>query len=414
MMAIQYFLIPYEHFKDGEGDQAPMWRRLPLATEKSIFDAKGYWSETEIDEDRAIVRVRAPKSELKNLATEYQKIKDPKEFWTPRRRLVSWNDEEPVLEDEAHRTRTLYSLDNDVLDDKQYSAFRKEVEALMKQADKEGYVRIDHPWAYATKLLNSLGDKGYGLKRVSTGTFPVNTTVLDSFTRGDVTNSLGASWTADFIGASWASHGVLSNTAYAAANFKTNRYNVASYGPDTEVYLTIQTLQTTGNNGICARITNNETSSVHFYELRWDASANGPWFFRWDSNGGGTQLGANTFVTVATGNRLGLEAIGSTLTLYKDTGGGFSSSATRTDITYTRAGYTGLMTNSGTTTRMDDFVAGSIGATPTFLVPISDITLGDYAPTPSSPTTLYDKLDETPASDTDYISGTTTVEVKLG
>jgi len=51
-----------------------------------------------------------------------------------------------------------------------------------------------------------------------------------------------------------------------------------------------------------------------------------------------------------------------------------------------------------------------------FLKPISDITVGDYVPTPSSPSTLYDKLDESSATnlDADYISGTNTTEVKFG
>lgn len=59
---------------------------------------------------------------------------------------------------------------------------------------------------------------------------------------------------------------------------------------------------------------------------------------------------------------------------------------------------------------------GPAAATPTstYLRPVSDITVGDWVPTPSSPTTLFDKLDETTASDTDYITGTTTVEIKLG
>ncbi len=41
-----------------------------------------------------------------------------------------------------------------------------------------------------------------------------------------------------------------------------------------------------------------------------------------------------------------------------------------------------------------------------FLRPDSDITVGGWTPTPSSPTTLFDKVDEVTASDTDYISET--------
>ena len=38
------------------------------------------------------------------------------------------------------------------------------------------------------------------------------------------------------------------------------------------------------------------------------------------------------------------------------------------------------------------------------LVPISDVAAGAWTPTPASPTTLYDKLDEASADDADYIS----------
>ncbi len=41
-----------------------------------------------------------------------------------------------------------------------------------------------------------------------------------------------------------------------------------------------------------------------------------------------------------------------------------------------------------------------------FLRPDNDVDAGGWAPTPSSPTTLFDKIDEVTASDTDYISET--------
>lgn len=43
-----------------------------------------------------------------------------------------------------------------------------------------------------------------------------------------------------------------------------------------------------------------------------------------------------------------------------------------------------------------------------FARPDADVAATGWTPTPSSPTTLYDKLDETTASDTDYISATAT------
>lgn len=55
-----------------------------------------------------------------------------------------------------------------------------------------------------------------------------------------------------------------------------------------------------------------------------------------------------------------------------------------------------------------------IGPGPYYLRPISDITPGDWVATPGSPSTLYDKIDESVYSDADYISGTNTVELKYG
>ncbi len=46
------------------------------------------------------------------------------------------------------------------------------------------------------------------------------------------------------------------------------------------------------------------------------------------------------------------------------------------------------------------------GVTVQTLRPDSDIAVGGWTPTPSSPTTLFDKIDEVTASDTDYISET--------
>lgn len=43
-----------------------------------------------------------------------------------------------------------------------------------------------------------------------------------------------------------------------------------------------------------------------------------------------------------------------------------------------------------------------------FQYPNADLATTGWTPTPSTPTTLYDKVDETTPSDTDYISSTAT------
>jgi hypothetical protein len=53
---------------------------------------------------------------------------------------------------------------------------------------------------------------------------------------------------------------------------------------------------------------------------------------------------------------------------------------------------------------MADSVPIPAGLLAQFLRPDSDISVGGWTPTPSSPTTLFDKIDEDTASDADYIS----------
>ena len=71
------------------------------------------------------------------------------------------------------------------------------------------------------------------------------------------------------------------------------------------------------------------------------------------------------------------------------------------------AGYTLNWTTADATAR--EFVAVVMGdATGVYLRPTSDITVGDWTPTP-----LYPNIDETTPSDSDWIQGTNLIEVKL-
>lgn len=356
-MPVGHFLVPYEYV-DQPGDT--FWRRLPLADQKSLD-----FAEAEIDGDQAIVRVRAKKAELANLATAYEKVRDPVALWRPTRKVT-------VAKGTLTRpTRTLESLALDVPDDDVDGEIRRIAEEHAKGADAEGYVRMQGiPWPVAAKILVLLGNAGYGLDRVSTGTFPVNG-VLDDFNRGDNATSLGASWTSGMV-PSWASHGVISNTGYASATFKSNYWNTV-YSADMEVGGTVATAQSAGSSGLFSRVVTPGTN-LQAYEIRW--SDTNSFVFRWDSGGGGTQLGGNLFVVYATGNKVGMEIIGNTQTIYQNTGS-WAAVATRNDTTYNASGRLGWATNDATTLRLDDFFGGQIVvATDVAIPPILGMGMG--------------------------------------
>lgn len=319
-MPIGNFLVPYVRTDEG----AHVTRKLAISDVK----LSGYWSERELDDDFAIVRARASEAEIKDLATSFERVDD-----------------------------SVAALKRDVLDDQSWGELQREAEILAVKADEQGYVRISHEWPDAARLLVVLGNAGYGLDRVSTGTFPT-TSVLETFTGADNASSIGANWTADLIASSWASHGITSNTGYAAASFKSNYYSAASYGNDQEVFATVSTASTSGSSGICLRITGAGTSGVTMYEARW--SNTDTFVLRWDSNSGGTQLGSNLFNTLASGDKFGLEAISGTLTAYRNTGSGWSAIGARDGSTYTTGTRLGWITSSSTTTRIDDFGGGTI------------------------------------------------------
>jgi hypothetical protein len=78
-------------------------------------------------------------------------------------------------------------------------------------------------------------------------------------------------------------------------------------------------------------------------------------------NGGFTQLGAAITQNFATGEKLGLEAIGSTIAVYRFASAVWSQLSTRSDSTYTTAGKIGMFCDN-TTTKLDDFGGGTVVA----------------------------------------------------
>lgn len=190
--------------------------------------------------------------------------------------------------------------------------------------------------------------------------FPVNG-VLDSFTRADVTNSLGANWTG-VIRAAWGSHGILSNQAYPAGNYRSTYWSASQFGPDCEVYATLPVIGNVGANPyseLWARLQNpgnDGTRNGYFLRLTLSSAYIGK-----NVAGAETILGGS-IATPVSGDKWGLEIIGTTINAYRDSGSGWSLISTKTDSSVSGAGYIGFDNGNDTSARFDEFGGGTIGA----------------------------------------------------
>lgn len=342
-MSVGYFISPY--VTDASTERV----RRALAFQQASADVdadSGYWAESEQPDDQAIVRVRASDATLTSLGKSFQPVAAPEKIWLPLK--DRWN-------------KPLDVLAWEVMDDAGHDLLRSEVDALIAKADQQGYVRLDGvAWADAAPILAMLGAKGYPLNRVSTGTFPT-TGIISSFTGADEDPlSEGGTWT----NGSRANQRV-SNTAGRSATGSTtygfSAYNVSTFGPACEAYVTISTLPGNGNDvEVSARgsSTTINTSNNYSAVMLQAAGTDTPLIGR-DDAGTFTQLGAAFSQDFAATNRFGLECVGSTISIYWDVGSGWVLGGSRTDSTYGAAGYLGMIIGLATA-RLDNFGGGTL------------------------------------------------------
>lgn len=359
-MPIGWFLAPYKlRLRDGK----PPRRYCAMDDFSAEVDE---WGEVEIHGNLSIVRVRARAEVLRRVSrgsdVALQRVEDPVLYWTPERSAPALRGGEMVFSRKTKRMcNPLSKLLMDVLDDTQQSALLRRAEALAREADQRAYYRMrGYSWELAAKLLCLLGKMGYGLSRVSTGTFPT-TSLLDNFDRA----SLGANWSTDPYAAGQSALTITSNQASSSDGAGCSWYNVATYGGDCEVYIVIATKPSAGDTEIGLRTVSVGTIGVDGYDLECNVVAgagNDLIEVNRIDNQTFTQLGASITQEWAGGDSFGLEAIGSVLTAYYKSGAGsWSAIGNRTDATYSAAGYLTLMIES-TDARVDDFSGGTVVA----------------------------------------------------
>lgn len=206
--------------------------------------------------------------------------------------------------------------------------------------------------------------------------FPT-TSVLDQFTGTNGTDLpvYSANWQSTLAG-----FNPLEIQGNAATGTTGNclQFWATSYGPNSEVYVTISTAPGGANIvGMFIRgVQETSITTIDGYTLQYASGALA--FYRVD-NAVQTLLGSSISQTVSAGDSIGVESAGSTHTIYyKASGGSWTSLGTRTDSTYSSAGKPGLLCTDATV-RIDNFGAGTINQ---FLTPsLFTNTQTFYAPT---------------------------------
>jgi hypothetical protein len=149
-------------------------------------------------------------------------------------------------------------------------------------------------------------------------------------------------------------------------------YNVANYGPDVEAFCTIAQMdQENGRVGLACRLLTPNSSTVRGYLAQAECVLGGGndivTVYRIDSSTAFAGLLTIPSLEWAIGDKLGIEMVGSLLTIYRmPSGGSWGAIGSVTDTTYTGAGRIGLYIRSSLGNRnpaimqVDDFGGGTV------------------------------------------------------
>jgi RHS repeat-associated protein len=191
--------------------------------------------------------------------------------------------------------------------------------------------------------------------QLSTDTFP-STVVLDTFNRAN-SASLGASWSTFFGNPT---HDLNSNqcrnpAADGAASWASNYYNFSQYGPDCEAYFTLK-VRPTNEFHILARV-GGTLSTPNGYAIGFNSGGPGVHKILRLDNGVATQLGATFSQSIQTNDTVGIRVIGPIISVFHKRAGTWTVLTSRTDSTYSAAGYFGIRSAIGNW-QADDFGGG--------------------------------------------------------
>lgn len=167
------------------------------------------------------------------------------------------------------------------------------------------------------------------------------------------------------------------------AGFSASWYDLSTFGPDCEAWVTIDTKETedAGQMEVRIRLQDVGTAGLDGYIVRYlPKSGTDVVQIRRFDNGSTTQLGADINQDFDAGDGLGIECIGNQISAYRRSAGVWSLLGTRTDSTYTGAGYIGLADHLGNAVGFfDDFGGGTV-----VVAPPPPVTTFDYSRFPKT------------------------------
>lgn len=184
----------------------------------------------------------------------------------------------------------------------------------------------------------------------------ITTSVLDDFNRSNTGPPPSTLWDGPVASGEGGLKVVSNALAPNASGSPCSSYWKTAFGAPCEVYATIS--NNAGEFELYCRLSNAKTSTPSAYCV-YISPPNSVIIYK-IVNGTYTDLGAAIEGAISNGTKIGLSAIGTTITLWRDTGSGWSSVTTRTDSSITGGGYIGaLIYSAGGTARLDDFGGGT-------------------------------------------------------
>ena len=189
--------------------------------------------------------------------------------------------------------------------------------------------------------------------------FPT-TPILDNFNRADTGPPPSGNWTSLVFAADTSGMSVASNQLATGVTVPSSAYWSASqYGPACEVYITITVEAISGATRLFLRLANpGSVGATNGYAFTV-SSVLSLLIQRYD-NDVATQLGATVSGNVQAGDSVGLSIGTSDLNMwYNQAGGGWTNLTSRSDSTYTAAGYLGVRESVDLTARFDNFGGGT-------------------------------------------------------
>lgn len=194
--------------------------------------------------------------------------------------------------------------------------------------------------------------------------FPT-TGLLDNFNRTNE-DPMNGNWSVGPLDTTAEDLQIVSNQAKGTIDVNDNEmwWNPGTFGADSEVYCTLVTVTFNDDLFLELRITDPGGANRSGYKIEFVPAGNSPSTGDVEmfevTDGTSTQIGATeTGIVISSGDKLGFEAISSTLKFYLDTGGGFSEQFSRSDSTHTGAGFIGIAVFDDDSP-IDDFSGGTV------------------------------------------------------